>query len=279
MKYNGIELTEMLPENWDGKTREMLVWCAGSPEPSLLTVIGYDSMGWIDCETLTHWTHCAEIQNESSADELKAQIKRLKEENKNLCDLFNDKSNEYEKLLEENKSLKEENENLKTEVNELKNSCSYQVYSDMLNEKAELEDQIANLQAENNDLKSRIKSLLVARGKMANTVSGSVWKELMDRANQYNGAIRLPAGLGFNDISDIVLNKIIDYKPEKKVRRMTYKELDEWLEQDKGVIRMANSRISNKISYDCEDRNREVNDAYKICGWNEDTWREPLIEE
>lgn len=61
MQYKGIELVEMIRKNWDGRSREMLVWCNGSPAPSQLTVIGYDSMGWIDCETLTHWTHCAEI--------------------------------------------------------------------------------------------------------------------------------------------------------------------------------------------------------------------------
>lgn len=27
MKYKGKELVGMTPETWDGKTREMLVWC------------------------------------------------------------------------------------------------------------------------------------------------------------------------------------------------------------------------------------------------------------
>lgn len=67
-------------------------------------------------------------------------------------------------------------------------------------------------------------------------------------------------------------------KSVKKTRRMTYKELDEWLEQGKGIVRIGNHRMSNRISYDCEDRNKEVNDVYKICGWDEDTWHEPLIE-
>lgn len=143
------------------------------------------------------------------------------------------------------------------------------------------EKEILELKAENEKLKAKIKSLSVERGKMANAVSNAVWKELMERAHKDSsiGIIRLPAGLGFNDISDIVLNKIIDYESEKKLRRMTYNELDNWLEQGKGLIRIGNHHMSNKISYDYEDRNREVNDAYEICGWDEAAWHEPLIEE
>lgn len=65
---------------------------------------------------------------------------------------------------------------------------------------------------------------------------------------------------------------------EGNPRRMTYCELDEWLEQGKGVIRIANT-VRNTISYDCEDRNHEVSEYYKICGYDEDTWHEPLIVE
>lgn len=83
-------------------------------------------------------------------------------------------------------------------------------------------------------------------------------------------------------VAEFVQTKILEYKsenkPVKKLRRMTYKELDEWLEQGKGVVRIADN-VSYKISYDCEDRNKEVNDAYKICGWAEDTWHEPMVEE
>lgn len=59
---------------------------------------------------------------------------------------------------------------------------------------------------------------------------------------------------------------------------MTNKELDDWLEQGKGVIRIADV-VKNTISYDCEDRNHEVSSYYKICGYDEDTWHEPLFEE
>lgn len=44
MKYNGNELEEMTPENWDGKSREMLVWSDYS-EPCLALVCGFTLKG------------------------------------------------------------------------------------------------------------------------------------------------------------------------------------------------------------------------------------------
>lgn len=143
------------------------------------------------------------------------------------------------------------------------------------------------------ELKEKVKTLRAERVQMANSVSSAVWKELMNRAEDIDGPVNTRmAGFGFNDISDLVLNKILEYKPEdnkileykpedkpvKRLRRMTYKELDDWLKQGKGVIRIAN-HVRNEISYDCEDRNHEVSGYYKICGYDEDTWHEPMIEE
>lgn len=45
MKYNGIELTNMTPESWDGKTREMLVWNDYDPKPRLALVCGFSRKG------------------------------------------------------------------------------------------------------------------------------------------------------------------------------------------------------------------------------------------
>lgn len=107
----------MTPEKWDGKSREMLVWDDESPSPYKEIVVGYNPGDnyWManDCY---YWHHCAEIPEEESIEDLKEQVERIKADNKNLCDLFNNKSAEYEKLLEENKSLKEENMKLETEV-------------------------------------------------------------------------------------------------------------------------------------------------------------------
>lgn len=219
MKYKEIELTEMLPANWDGNTRQMLVWNDNDDDWQFACVIGYTyipitingftdyKQQWI-CDGTGPWAHCADIPDEEPE------------------------------------------------------AC----------------DEIEKLKAENNKLKANIKSLKDERIKMADSVSSAVWNELMERAKNIEGPVNTSmAGFGFNDISDIVLNKIIDYKPEKKLRRMTYKELDEWLEQGKGVVKIAD-HVSNTITYDCESRNQEVYGGYKICGYDEDTWHYPMIE-
>lgn len=69
MKYKGKELIEMLPENWDGKSREMLVWDDISENPLEGTVLGYfpqDNI-WIalvpSVGSECGWQHCAEKPN------------------------------------------------------------------------------------------------------------------------------------------------------------------------------------------------------------------------
>lgn len=143
------------------------------------------------------------------------------------------------------------------------------------------------------ELKEKVKTLQAERVQMANSVSSAVWKELMDRAEDIDGPVNTRmAGFGFNDISDLVLNKILEYKPEdnkileykpedkpvKRLRRMTYKEVEDWLIQCNGLIRIDNKTYNN-IYFDCEDRNKEVRDGIEICGHKEYTWHEPMIEE
>lgn len=93
MQYNGIELIEMTPENWDGKTRKMLVWLGTDSKPVKCTIVGYelDDDGyalWIedDAGLICRWTHCAEIPEEleKSFKELEKSFKELKEENNEL---------------------------------------------------------------------------------------------------------------------------------------------------------------------------------------------------
>lgn len=189
MKYNGIELTEMLPENWDGKTREMLVWCAGSPEPSLLTVIGYDSMGWIDCETLTHWTHCAEIPT-GSVEGLNRSLKYA-----------------YNALEIRNK-------------------------------------QIENLEKENKELEAKLEAF------------GELHK-----------------------VAELVQYTINKSRSEKKFRRMTYKELSEWLAKGNGQYKNGNfGSFRTELVYCKNEENTIVENDCLIRGFNEDTWHEPLIK-
>lgn len=228
MKYKEIELTEMLPANWDGNTRQMLVWNDNDTSCHLAYVIGY--------------TDIAVRRN---------------------CFL------EYDSVWCCSDAAK---------YGPIFCAETWQHCADIPDEEPEACDEIEKLKAENNKLKANIKSLKDERIKMADSVSSAVWNELMERAKNIEGPVNTSmAGFGFNDISDIVLNKIIDYKPEKKLRRMTYKELDEWLEQGKGVVKIAD-HVSNTITYDCESRNQEVYGGYKICGYDEDTWHYPMIE-
>lgn len=61
MKYKGAEITEMTPDQWDGKSRNMLVWNEGDDEPTIMHIIGYDKC-WIGSSYFyTEWGHCAEI--------------------------------------------------------------------------------------------------------------------------------------------------------------------------------------------------------------------------
>ncbi|MCQ2088381.1 MAG: hypothetical protein MJZ37_10030 [Bacilli bacterium] len=41
MQFNEKELVEMIPETWDGKSREMLVWDDNSKNPLKKLVVGY----------------------------------------------------------------------------------------------------------------------------------------------------------------------------------------------------------------------------------------------
>ncbi|MCQ2088387.1 MAG: hypothetical protein MJZ37_10060, partial [Bacilli bacterium] len=45
MQYNGKELVAMVPEKWDRKTREMLVWSDDDAKPRLALVCGFTFKG------------------------------------------------------------------------------------------------------------------------------------------------------------------------------------------------------------------------------------------
>ena len=227
MKYNEKELVEMTPENWDGKSREMLVW-SDLADPIvgkvsyIKTVVGYNTIksAWIvnlDGLNYEDWPHCAEIPTEEEIEkdsELDVALKReLMEHAKSL--------NEVCKLKEENEKLKDENAELnlvlerRTDFYEKLNKTLESTYLDQEKELVELRKEI---------------------------------KQLKEKIT-----------------------------PEKKFRRMTYKELDEWLKQGKGVVRIGD-KVSNTFSYDGDNRNHDVSGYYKICGYDEDTWHYPMIE-
>lgn len=68
MLYNGKELVELDPAEWNGISREMLVWWdnLNSEQCYIKTVIGYDTnhSKWvISDDKLDYWPHVAEIPN------------------------------------------------------------------------------------------------------------------------------------------------------------------------------------------------------------------------
>lgn len=65
---------------------------------------------------------------------------------------------------------------------------------------------------------------------------------------------------------------------EQKTRRMTYKELDEYLLKGKGVCIWNDVVALTEISYNYEESNEEVPELLKICNLNEIPWKEPMIE-
>lgn len=75
MKYKGKELVGMTPETWDGKTREMLVWCDYEDKPTLALVCGFTIKGHPIADTGNYkkenafkrfnvFQYCAEIPKE-----------------------------------------------------------------------------------------------------------------------------------------------------------------------------------------------------------------------
>lgn len=70
-------------------------------------------------------------------------------------------------------------------------------------------------------------------------------------------------------------------KPEpKKTRRMTYRELSEWLAKGNGVQRDIGCLVCYPYcEYIETDKNKEVPKSYRIRKWDSDEWVEPLMEE
>lgn len=229
---------------------------------------------WNYCAEIPKDEHvCAEIPNGEPAEDLNAHIERLKAEN----------------------------EELKNKVNELKNSSSYQTYCGMCDVIAKHEEKIARLEAENEETRL----LKFDHHEMASTVSNAVWQELMDRAKDIEGPVNTRmVGFVFNDISDLVLNKILEYKqekgepiykvqpdkspekelaensPKKKYRRMTHRELAIWCAKGNGEWTNAGMRTAYQhYDYDIDEESEMVSEHIKIRACDETEWHEPLVED
>lgn len=136
MKYNDLDLFEMTPEKWDGKTREMLVWDDNSPSPFKKIVVGCVLRGnrWMSIDG-NYWTYCAEIPTEEKEDAMKLLI---------------DSANE---ILE----LKEENEKLKTEIAHFKEeNLKLRSQNDIHSIECSLYDKLNQLETENTRLAEKL---------------------------------------------------------------------------------------------------------------------------
>ena len=70
-------------------------------------------------------------------------------------------------------------------------------------------------------------------------------------------------------------------KPEEpKSRRMTYRELAEWLAKGNGQYMLETNIIYNVVTaYDLPRDNVEIGKEYKIRRWGSDEWIEPTVDE
>lgn len=142
--------------------------------------------------------------------------------------------------------------------------------------------QIKNLEKENQELKEKIKSLRVERDEMAKSVSADLMFELTEMSIGAKHFDDLQDKL--HKIAEFVQNKILEYmsesKTEKKFRKMTYKELSEWLAKGNGQFKDGNfGSFRTELVYCKNEENTIVDNNCLIRGFNETEWHEPLIEE
>lgn len=205
MKYNGKDLVEMIPENWDGKSRTMLVWDDESLSPYKEIVVGYNPGDnyWMTNDGY-YYHHCAEIPN-------------IPKEETYITNNLTE-----EEIIEKFKILR-------TELFQwLKNN------------------EVNNLLV--NNLQYGIKTALN-----------------LTHANHH-----------FIDVVDF---SKIDANA-KKTRRMTHRELANWLSKGNGEWTNAGNRTAyQRFDYDVEREDETISEHIKIRTWDETKWREPLIEE
>lgn len=242
MKHNGIELEEMLPENWDGKSRNMFVWSDGD-KPLKQIVCGYDPVHsvWVAVETQAVWRHCAEIPKE--AQDTKHSINNCIDTIESIIDCFSadwqDLYRDVITYLESLTELKEENEKLKAEcIARRKSEEEFKWERDQYRDER---DEFANLLGKKKD----------------GIVGESVDKE--------------------EPTSEIA--EIKDAITEK-TRRMTNHELAEWLAKGNGQYKNRNfGSFRTELVYCPSEENTTVDNDCLIRGFNEDTWHEPIIKE
>lgn len=137
MKYKNVELTELLPLDWDGRPRLMLVWRNGDCRPSALRVDGYINLEghvyWITTAEDTGnnhncnasydntiklentYPHCAEIPAIESI--YQGRIKELEEQVTRMRREHNERENEFRRQYQEQeRRFREEIERVRNET-------------------------------------------------------------------------------------------------------------------------------------------------------------------
>lgn len=78
MFYKGYELTEITADQWDGKSRTMIVKNHLDVASSVRTIVGYcPSGGWIATD-LSVWSHCAELPAELKEPISSSKVNRMR---------------------------------------------------------------------------------------------------------------------------------------------------------------------------------------------------------
>lgn len=278
--FDVTELEEMTPSQWDGKSRDMLVWNDSDiHELATRPVIGFIDGHWITLHGwYDKWDHCAEIPKEMASTELllenarlQGEILKLKEEKKQL-------NLELNLLQKCNKQIDSDITDTETNVNIreyqrmvydmellLINGHSYYQYDDVDNLCTKFITDMKKLMEENNRLKSEKHDMESPQKTCDNDCGNSL----------VIGTIGEP--------NEVLHACIADPKPcnilTRKYRTMTNRELAEWLAKGNGQYRFS-SALEPRFEYIyCGEDDATVQDNITIRGWDEQIWHEPVIGE
>lgn len=248
MKYHGNDLIEITPEQWNGKPRKMLVWDDTSRKPLERVVVGYYPHEQDNCWMAIgpysdgcSWQHCAEIPKE--AQYTKHSVNNCIDTIESIIDCCS--SADWQYLYRDVITYLESLTELKEENEKLKAEC------------------IARRKSEE-EFKWERDQYRAERDEFANLLGKK-------RDVDIEGECKEEPTSETTEIKDAIV---------KKTRRMTIRELAEWLAKGNGQLKEGDfGSIKTELIYYGLDENAPVDNNCLIRGWNEDTWHEPMIEE
>lgn len=285
--FDVTELEEMTPSKWDGKSRDMLVWNDSDiHELATRPVIGFIDGHWITLHGwYDTWDHCAEIPKEMALTESLLEIARLQGEILKLKDEKEQLNLVLNLLQKDNKQNDSDTTDTDTNVNireyqrmaydmELLfiNGHSYYQYDDVDNLCTKFIKAMKKLIEENNRLKSEKHDMESPLNTCDNECGNSLVTGTIDESNEVlHTCIADPKSCHCNNST-------------RKYRRMTHRELAEWLAKGNGQYRFSSAleaKLEAKFEYIyyCDNDDATVQDNISIRAWNEQIWHEPVIEE